>query len=74
MSFIDRIRDLFGRNKSAAAGTAATTGAVVASTSGDHGRDADEHGSGSEGTESGGGWDLGGGDGSGGGDGGGGGS
>jgi hypothetical protein len=75
MSFIDRLRDLLGRNKAAEYGAAATAGAVVASTSDDPARDVDEPApSGPEGVESGGGWDFGGGDvGGGGGDGGGGG-
>ena len=68
MSFIDRIRGLFARKPSGAEYGAATTGGVVAATSGgDSTRDVDEHAgsSGTEGGESGGGW--GGGDGGGGG-------
>lgn len=67
MSFIDRIRGLFGRKPSGAEYGAATTGGVVAATSGDSTRDVDEPAGsgGTEGGESDGGW--GGGDGGGGG-------
>ena len=73
MSIFDRIRGLFGRKESGAEyGAAATTGAVVAGTSGDPARDVDQQadsgtgGGDSGGSSSGGDGGGGGGDGSGG--------
>ena len=74
MSIIDRIRALFGGNRSGAESTAVIGGTVAATSADEPGHDADTHSDSSSfgGSESTGGGDSGGGGGGGGGDGGGG--